>query len=280
MPCLEKYICIIHLQNNIPGDRVKYYRSDNKERIHEESNFPSADRHPHGQSLWATCYRQKPQCHSSKLANASETPQENENGSSVHLQETIKGSLWASSPCQGLTTPFPDCHLTRFRIQQNSVAAIRSKHPQRRPGKEAKPCPAPSLPACPSTSPAKSTCSKYGHSPHPPILPQSLSLSLSPTVLPQARLPTPFSTQIPASSAKAPFHPSASLSVNLFSSPTREKGMMFLWTRDVRFAEEACLSREGLPESEMPEMETRPGCFGGPLLNNRCSFSWSSPGLS
>lgn len=154
MPCLEKYICIIHLQNNIPGDRVKYYRSDNKERIHEESNFPSADRHPHGQSLWATCYRQKPQCHSSKLANASETPQENENGSSVHLQETIKGSLWASSPCQGLTTPFPDCHLTRFRIQQNSVAAICSKHPQRRPGKESPVQPPLSLPV-PAPAPLK-----------------------------------------------------------------------------------------------------------------------------
>lgn len=35
--------------------------------------------------------------------------------------------------------------------------------------------------------------------------------------------------------------------------------MMFLWTRDARFAEEVCLSREGLPESETPEKEKHPG---------------------
>lgn len=123
---------------------MKCYRSDNEERIHEGSDFASADHHPHGRSLWAASSQQKPQCHSQKLANASETPQENENSSSGHLHETVEGCSWASSPCQSLTHPFP-------RLWSRShtwVAAIHSKHPLRRPDKDAEPCPAPSLPAC------------------------------------------------------------------------------------------------------------------------------------
>ena len=111
--------------------------------VQKENDFSSLMHHLHTVTGLALDSPSK-----SLSAPASETPRNNENGSSVQFHGTTKGSLWEPSLCQGLIHPFTGLCLTCFRIQKPSVTAIHGKLPPRMTSTEAQACPATSIPAC------------------------------------------------------------------------------------------------------------------------------------